>query len=104
MKHSYTPATGASFYGSTFMATVKELEQILGEPSIRDNTGIDKVNLVWDMINKEGKLFTVYDWKEYRILPDNEPIQWHIGAYTEHDAMVAANEMQEAFNEINGEL
>jgi hypothetical protein len=31
------------------------------------------------METEDGEVFTVYDWKEYRQLDENEDIEWHIG-------------------------
>jgi hypothetical protein len=70
---------GTSFHGSTVVATVAELKQVLGEPAYSCNDGEDKVNFEWEMETEAGEVFTVYDWKEYRPISENEEIEWHIG-------------------------
>ena len=61
---------------------------MLGEPEYSGNDGKDKVNFEWEIEANEGDLCTVYDWKEYRSLDENETIEWHIGGtnkmITEH--------------------
>ena len=74
-------ANGTSFHGIEFTATVNQIVSILGEPSIEENTGSDKVNFKWDCETESGKVFTIYDWKEYRKINRDEPIDWHIGAH-----------------------
>lgn len=74
-------ANGTSFHGIEFTATVDQIVSILGEPSIEENTGEDKVNFEWICETESGKVFTIYDWKEYRRIDRDEPIDWHIGAH-----------------------
>lgn len=73
--------TGTSFHGQTFIASIKKLREILGEPTCEGNDGEDKVNIEWDRENSNGDVFTVYDWKEYRRIEEYEQIAWHIGAH-----------------------
>ena len=47
-----------------------------------------------------GALFTVYDWKEYRTLDEDEIIEWHIGGHNEASTTDALNEMASALAEI----
>ena len=91
--------SGTSFHGQVIEATVQELRDILGEPSAAQNDGSDKVNFEWDMINSEGNVFTVYDWKEYRVLPENEVIEWHIGAHDKIKAITSKMELQQALSQ-----
>lgn len=79
MKQTTQSATGTSFYNCTVKATVTELKAILGEPCFSDNDGSDKVNFEWEMETSGGYIFTVYDWKEYRTISEDEVITWHIG-------------------------
>lgn len=73
--------TGISFHGQVIEATVQELRDILGEPDNEQNDGSDKVNFDWSGLTEDGEVFTVYDWKEYRRLPEHEVIEWHIGGH-----------------------
>jgi len=41
----------------------------------------------------DGDVFTVYDWKYYRPIGENEILDFHIGAHTAQIAFQAKNEM-----------
>ena len=79
MKQTDKSADGTSFHNHTFTATVDDLRNVLGQPYCEQNDGEDKVNFDWIMETEDGEVFTVYDWKEYRQLDENEDIEWHIG-------------------------
>ena len=79
MKRTDKIANGTSFHDHTFIATVSDLRHVLGEPDFESNDGEDKNNFDWIMETEDGEVFTVYDWKEYRPLPEDEVIEWHIG-------------------------
>lgn len=87
--------SGTSFHGQVIEATVQELRDILGEPSAEQNDGSDKVNFEWCMINSEGNVFTVYDWKEYRTISEDEVIEWHIGAHDKLKAITSKLDLDE---------
>ena len=93
MKTTIKSTSGTSFYDVTFKASVNKLINIIGEPTIEDNTGEDKVNFDWHMETDEGDVFTIYDWKEYRELDKNEPIEWHIGAKSRSVSVIAKGEI-----------
>jgi len=94
-KKTYQDTDGTSFHGVTIRATVDQLTKAFGEP-YDSNSGEDKVNFVWDMENNEGEVFTIYDWKEYRVLKSDEMITWHIGAKSKSDSNVAEREILKA--------
>jgi hypothetical protein len=79
MKRTDKIANGTSFHDHTFIATVSDLRHVLGAPDFESNDGEDKNNFDWIMETEDGEVFTVYDWKEYRPLPEDEVIEWHIG-------------------------
>ena len=79
MKRTDKTANGTSFHDHTFTATVDDLRHVLGEPDFESNDGEDKNNFDWIMETEDGDVFTVYDWKEYRQLAEDEVIEWHIG-------------------------
>jgi hypothetical protein len=79
-KKTNSSTIGTSFQDVTFKASVQNLINVFGKPTIQDNTGSDKVNFEWDMETDEGDVFCIYDWKEYRKLDLNEQIEWHIGS------------------------
>ena len=72
-------AGGTSFHDTVLTASVNDIVAILGEPTIEDNTGQDKVNFEWICETENGDVFTIYDWKEYRPISREETIEWHIG-------------------------
>lgn len=82
MKQTSKSPIGTSFHDCVVKATVNELKTVLGEPEYLANTGDGKVNYEWDMETETGDVFTVYDWKEYREIDDDEMIEWHIGGHS----------------------
>lgn len=96
MKQTNKETNGTSFHGITFTATVQELRKVLGEPTFETNDGQDKVNFEWEMETEDGEVFTVYDYKEYRRLKENEDIEWHIGGHNSLTTRNAAEEIEEA--------
>lgn len=73
-------ASGTWFQGVTVHAKVRSLIAILGTPDCGGNDGNEKTNYEWARKTDGGDVFTVYDWKEYRPLDDDEIVEWHIGA------------------------
>jgi hypothetical protein len=82
-----------SFHFITINTSIKKLTKALGEPTIEDNTGEDKVNIEWDVITKDGVVGTIYDWKEYRRLGENEIVQFHIGGNSKEDTLKIKSEL-----------
>ena len=100
MKNTRKDPSGTSFHNHTFQATVSELRQILGEPYSESNDGQDKVNFYWVMETEDDQVFTVYDWKEYRPLSEDEIIEWHIGGHSSLVTMKASREINAALSKI----
>ena len=92
-KKTYKSADGTSFHGTTIRATVNQLISAFGEPSDDSNTGEDKVNFEWDMETEDGEVFTIYDWKEYRMIDVDEYVIWHIGAKDKSTSNTAEDEI-----------
>lgn len=88
-------AAGSSFHDTTFMASVKQLEKMLGK-STQGGDKFDKVQYEWTLMTKDGIIFTIYDWKEYRRIPKTTPIEWHIGGYSQSGTEIAKQEVLEA--------
>jgi hypothetical protein len=84
---------GTSFHDVTIKTSVEELIQAIGEPQHKDNTGEDKVNFAWNCETKEGDVFSIYDWKEYREISEFEEIEFHIGAHSKSVSNVALEEL-----------
>lgn len=87
--------TGTSFHGVTVTASVNQLKQILGEPTIVDNNGEYKVNYEWCIANYNGEPASIYDWKYYRPLTDDEMVDWHIGAHSHQTSAETAYQLEE---------
>jgi hypothetical protein len=100
MKTTKKSMNGTSFHNTVITATVEQLRQILGEPVCEQNDGEDKVNFEWEMETKSGAPFTVYDWKEYRQIDEDEEIEWHIGGHSFIDTEEAAEEIMNKLNKL----
>jgi hypothetical protein len=100
MRKTEQISNGTSFHNTTFSASVADLRKILGEPDWEQNDGEDKSNFDWTMETEDGTIFTVYDWKEYRALQEDEIIEWHVGGNSGADTEKALNEIAEALNSI----
>jgi hypothetical protein len=96
MKRTDKTANGTSFHDHTFTATVDDLRNVLGQPQFESNDGEDKNNFDWIMETQDGTVFTVYDWKEYRRLAEDEVIEWHIGGRSGADTEKALLEIRQA--------
>ena len=96
-----TQSTGEiSFHDTVINCSVATLRKVLGEPVNECNDGQDKVNFDWDMETDNGDIFTVYDWKEYRTLNENEMIEWHIGGNSRSVTEQAKREIREAIAKV----
>ncbi|NDA77601.1 MAG: hypothetical protein EBY07_07340 [Actinobacteria bacterium] len=80
---------------------MNQLIKVLGEPDYDGNTGEDKTNFEWDMELDSGDVFTVYDWKEYRMIDIDEEIEWHIGGRSFVITDEAANQIQKAISKLS---
>lgn len=78
-KLSTKSANGTSFHDTVITCSYNQLVEAIGEPQGIENTGEDKVNFDWTCELNDGRVFTIYDWKEYRPLKMDEIIEWHIG-------------------------
>lgn len=96
MKHTQKSASGTSFFGDVFQAKVSDLRTILGLPKFEHNDGQDKTNIDWTMETESGEVFTVYDWKYYRPLEEEEMVEWHIGGHSGKVTEVALGEITNA--------
>ena len=72
---------GACFNNVTLTVTPQQLIDALGNPDYFDNTGVNETNMKYNLETDDGIIFTIYDWKEYRSLPMNEPIEFRIGTF-----------------------
>ena len=100
MKQTNKSANGTSFHDTTFFASVSDLRKILGEPYSEQNDGSDKCNFDWTMETEDGTIFTVYDWKYYRPLDEDEMVQWHIGGNSGRITELALAEITHALSKL----
>ena len=96
MKKTFKEIGGTSFHGTTINCSVSTLRKVLGEPEYSGNDGEDKINFEWEMETNDGDVFTVYDWKEYRSINEDEIIEWHIGGFNKSATEEAKYEIREA--------
>ena len=84
-----------SFHDVTIKTSINQLTKVLGEPSIQDNTGEDKVNVEWHVITEDGVVGTIYDWKEYRRLDRDDLVKFHIGGFNKSDTLIIKNKLKQ---------
>jgi hypothetical protein len=96
MRKTSKEVNGTSFFDTTIGTTVHTLRKLLGEPYCEGNDGEDKVNFEWHCQTYEGNVFTVYDWKEYKVLDEHEIIEFHIGGHNKAVTEQARNEIYDA--------
>lgn len=93
---------GTSFFGATIKTTLSKLRKKFGIETYNDNNGIDKVNIDFDLVlelaPKLSIPFTIYDWKEYKKIDDNEEIVFHIGARNKAESDIAKFYINKIFN------
>jgi extradiol dioxygenase family protein len=82
MKKSNQSANFSSFHGTVIKTSVNHLKQVVGEPEWSDNTGEDKTNFKWVCETHFGDVVTIYDWKEYRSISEDEIIEFHLGGFS----------------------
>ena len=73
-------ANGTSFHGTTISTTVGRLKELFPYYDSQ-NDGTQKSNYDFTLENN-GEVFTIYDWKEYRPIKDDEVISFHIGGHS----------------------
>jgi|LakMenEpi03Aug12_release.lakeMendotaPanAssembly.Ray.scaffolds.fasta_scaffold226132_3 hypothetical protein len=88
----------SSFHGTTIKTTVSNLIRVIGEPDEATNDGRDKTNFDWYNLTLGGHKVTIYDWKEYRRISEDETIEFHIGGNSELETIDAKIELQKLLN------
>jgi hypothetical protein len=92
-KLSDKSANHTSYHGIGIKSTLNLLRKAIGKPQDLHNTGEDKTNVDYVCETEDGDVFTIYDWKEYRKIGDDEVINFHIGAHTDRIAFNAKQEL-----------
>ena len=88
-KNDHARISGTSFHGNVILETPRNLKAVFGKPTYDYNDGSDKTNLEWLFELEDGSPVTLYDWKYYRPIGDDEVIEWHVGAHNGNIASVA---------------
>jgi hypothetical protein len=88
-------SSGGSFKGY-INATYSQLVEVLGKPTYDKPSGDNKTQVEW-VVEFEGDIFTIYDWKTYsREYTENELKTFYVGGNTS-----AFNFIQEVETLIN---
>jgi len=95
MKLSNKDFVGTSWHLDIVYTTVKQLKEKVGNPQYECNDGSDKVNFDWTCETSNGDVFTIYDWKNYRPIDEEEFIEFHIGGFSKEVTTQAKKELME---------
>lgn len=96
MKTTNDKTHGTSFYGKVLTTTVRELMNVLGEPTHNENTGGSEVNFFWACKTNMGRIVTIYDYNVGRPIDLDEKIEFNIGGYSNYDTLLAKHELIDA--------
>jgi len=75
--------TGGTYkVGTLFGWTYSDLVNLMGEPTLPDPSGDEKVQKEWVIVDGNN-VFTIYDWKTYDVeYTITENTQWNVGGKT----------------------
>lgn len=73
---------GTSYHGISVKCSFDDMVKKLGKPHASYPPG-DKVRYEWVFTSEDGKVVTVYDWKEYC----EKPSEWHLGAFNQEETV-----------------
>ena len=109
--------SGTSFHDTTIICTANQLIAAIGKPQYAVNDAEDKINLlelssrhipifnmpsfIWECKTQSDKVFTIYDWKEFRVIDPNEIITWRIGGFSFMDTEEAKDELMAQIIKMN---
>jgi hypothetical protein len=93
VKHTRKSSGGTSFHGTTIKTTVGKLKELFPNSYYEQNDGSDKSNYDFTLETSTGDVFTIYDWKTYRPIGDNEMVSFHIGGHNSTVTEQAKNEL-----------
>jgi hypothetical protein len=80
MKHQRTRNIAGTSRKGHMIASRKKLIETFGEPCLFEPSTMEKVQIEWCLQFGDGTVATVYDWKQYGHIPDqDEEVQWNIG-------------------------
>ena len=96
MKTTNQTIVGTSYHDVQITTTPKKLKQVaekLGAEYFEANDGHDKSNFNFMFETSDGDVFTVYDWKYYETLQDDELIEFNIGSKDKISSLKAKHEL-----------
>ena len=80
---------GTSLVGHLEGFTFDNLVNVLGQPTFDEPSGDDKVQVEW-IVEYDGEVYTVYDWKTYdRDYTLNILTEWHVGSKSKATTFIA---------------
>lgn len=97
----YPPKCIFSHYSVTIVASIKTLTKLFGRPRIISDSVTNKVQFEWNVLYNNKIPFTIYDWKEYRIIPDDLLISWSIGTLNRAQSKIIENPLSDLVRKIN---
>jgi hypothetical protein len=95
-------AIGTSFHQVYLETTPAILTQLFPE-SNEGESGDGKCQMSFILETEDGDVFTIYDWKEYRMLGSDEVVQFHIGARSRAVSVVALKEVMQMIKVLSQE-
>ena len=101
MKQTKQTTDGTSFFGHTIALTKNSLQVLTACRPYHYGDPNAKVQYEWEMETNSGEVFTIYDWKEYRLIGGDEVIEWHIGALSSRVATDALYEIETAIAQLD---
>ena len=90
MKATNKSTGGTSFHDVIIRETPANMIKFLGKPHY---VGGDKTNMEWEMETEDETVFTIYDWKNYGGIADDQIVEWHIGGRSKSDTLKAREEL-----------
>ena len=80
---------GTSLVGHLEGFTFDNLVNVLGRPTFDEPSGDDKVQVEW-VVEYDGEVYTVYDWKTYnREFTLNNLTEWNVGGKSKATTFIA---------------
>ena len=80
---------GTSLVGHLEGFTFDNLVNVLGQPTFDEPSGDDKVQVEW-VVEYDGEVYTVYDWKTYnREFTLNNLTEWNVGGKSKATTFIA---------------
>ena len=92
----YPDGIATSFHNCTIRTSINKLTEILGDslgPSC-DNKATNQ----WYAYYNDDIFFTIYDWKEYREIGNDELIDWHIGSKNKEQSELVKEYLNKLIN------